>query len=41
MANAELVDRKTFVQINATIIAGMLIFLTIENFTFQESHKHY
>ena len=33
MTNAELVDRKTLVQINATIIAGMLIFLTIGDFS--------
>lgn len=28
----ELIDRRTLVQINATIIAGMLIFLTIGDF---------
>jgi len=39
MTNAQLVDRKTLVQINATIIAGMLIFLTIGDFSFQENQN--
>ena len=34
---AELIDRRTLVQINATIITGMLIFLTISDFTLNQS----
>jgi len=33
----ELIDRRTLVQINATIIAGMLIFLTIGDFNLNPS----
>ena len=32
MSNTTLVDRRILVQINATIIAGMLIFLTVGDF---------